>query len=81
MEDREDGRNGSSGSIRSRPQALMVVDQRMRGANHTPAVRGRLPFGIAFRNLVTRLLQFPLVADFFFGREPRGEIKLPDYGF
>jgi hypothetical protein len=37
---------------------------------------GRLPF----RNLVTRLLQFPLVADFLFGRELRGEIKLPTMG-
>lgn len=38
-------------------------------------------FGIAFRNLVTRLLRLPFLAEFFFGRELRGEIKLPDYGF
>jgi 2-polyprenyl-6-methoxyphenol hydroxylase-like FAD-dependent oxidoreductase len=38
-------------------------------------------FGITFRNLVTRLLQFPLLAEFLFGRELCGEIKLPDYGF
>jgi 2-polyprenyl-6-methoxyphenol hydroxylase-like FAD-dependent oxidoreductase len=38
-------------------------------------------FGIAFRNLVTRLLQLPLLADLLFGRLLREEIKLPDYGF
>ena len=38
-------------------------------------------FGITFRNLVTRLLRIPLVADFFVGRDLRDDIKLPDYGF
>jgi 2-polyprenyl-6-methoxyphenol hydroxylase-like FAD-dependent oxidoreductase len=41
----------------------------------------RSAFGIPFRNLVTRLLRLPFVADFLFGRELRDEIKLPDYGF
>jgi 2-polyprenyl-6-methoxyphenol hydroxylase-like FAD-dependent oxidoreductase len=38
-------------------------------------------FGITFRNFVLRLLRLPFVVDFFFGRELRDEIKLPDYGF
>ena len=38
-------------------------------------------FGITFRNLVTRLLRIPFVADFFIGRDLRDDIKLPDYGF
>ena len=41
----------------------------------------RPAFGIAFRNLVTRLLRLPFVADFLVGRELRDDIKLPDYGF
>jgi 2-polyprenyl-6-methoxyphenol hydroxylase-like FAD-dependent oxidoreductase len=36
--------------------------------------------GLAFRNLVTRLLGIPLVADFFIGRDLRDEIRLPEYG-
>ena len=38
-------------------------------------------FGITFRNLVTRLLGFPLVADFFIGRDLRDDVTLPDYEF
>jgi 2-polyprenyl-6-methoxyphenol hydroxylase-like FAD-dependent oxidoreductase len=38
-------------------------------------------FGITFRNLLLRLLRLPFVAELFFGRELRDEIKLPDYGF
>ncbi len=36
-------------------------------------------FGIAFRNLVTRLLRVPFIADFFIGRDLRDDIDLPDY--
>jgi hypothetical protein len=38
-------------------------------------------FGIAFRNLITRMLRVPLIADFFVGRDLRDDIALPDYGF
>jgi 2-polyprenyl-6-methoxyphenol hydroxylase-like FAD-dependent oxidoreductase len=38
-------------------------------------------FGILVRNLVTRLLRIPFVADFFIGRDLRDDIKLPDYNF
>ncbi len=38
-------------------------------------------FGITFRNLVSRLLRVPFVAEFFIGRDLRDEIALPDYRF
>jgi 2-polyprenyl-6-methoxyphenol hydroxylase-like FAD-dependent oxidoreductase len=38
-------------------------------------------FGITFRNVVTRLLRIPFMADFFIGRGLRDDVKLPDYGF
>jgi 2-polyprenyl-6-methoxyphenol hydroxylase-like FAD-dependent oxidoreductase len=38
--------------------------------------------GIAFRNLVVRLMpRLPLVMDFFLGRELKDQIELPDYEF
>ena len=37
-------------------------------------------FDITFRNLVTRLLRLPFVADFFIGRDLRDDVKIPDYG-
>ena len=37
--------------------------------------------GIGFRNLVTRLLGLPFLAEFLLGRALRDEITLPDYGF
>jgi len=37
-------------------------------------------FGIAVRNLVSRLLRIPFLADFFIGRNLRDDIKLPAYG-
>ncbi|HEX5132377.1 MAG TPA: hypothetical protein VFX92_07815, partial [Candidatus Krumholzibacteria bacterium] len=37
-------------------------------------------FGLRFRNLVTRLLAVPAVANFFIGRDLRDSIELPDYG-
>jgi len=37
--------------------------------------------GIAFRDVVTRLLRFPWVADHFIGRQLRDDIELPEYAF
>ncbi len=37
--------------------------------------------GITFRNLFTRLLRLPFLAEFLFGRVLREDIKIPDYGF
>ena len=41
----------------------------------------RSAFGIAFRNLVTRLLRFPFLGGFMLSRVLRDDIDLPDYGF
>jgi 2-polyprenyl-6-methoxyphenol hydroxylase-like FAD-dependent oxidoreductase len=37
--------------------------------------------GITFRNLVSRMLRIPFVADYFIGRDLQDKINLPDYGF
>lgn len=37
-------------------------------------------FGITFRNMVTKLMRVPFVAELFIGRELRDDIELPDYG-
>ncbi len=37
--------------------------------------------GIAWRNIVSRVLRFPYVADFVIGRDVRDDIQLPDYRF
>jgi len=37
--------------------------------------------GLAFRDLSTRLLKIPLIADFLLGRDLRDDIRLPEYGF
>jgi 2-polyprenyl-6-methoxyphenol hydroxylase-like FAD-dependent oxidoreductase len=50
-------------------------------ARFAPSFAPRTAFGIAFRNLVLQLLRLPFVAEFFFVREVRDEIKLPDFGY
>ena len=40
----------------------------------------RTRLGIAFRNLVTDMLQIRAVTNFFIGRSLRDDIHLPDYG-
>jgi 2-polyprenyl-6-methoxyphenol hydroxylase-like FAD-dependent oxidoreductase len=37
--------------------------------------------GISARNVISRLLRFPAVADFFITRDLRDDIELPEYGF
>ncbi len=37
--------------------------------------------GITVRNLVTRLLRLPFLANFLFGLALRDDVKIPDYGF
>jgi 2-polyprenyl-6-methoxyphenol hydroxylase-like FAD-dependent oxidoreductase len=41
----------------------------------------KTPFGITFRNVVTRLMRVPSIAELFIGRELRDDIDLPDYEF
>ena len=37
-------------------------------------------FGITFRNVVTKLMRVPSIAELFIGRALRDDIELPDYG-
>jgi 2-polyprenyl-6-methoxyphenol hydroxylase-like FAD-dependent oxidoreductase len=37
--------------------------------------------GVAFRDFATGMMRLPWLMDFFFGRELRDKIELPDYGF
>ena len=69
--------------MRKHPVSLVPFLQRKQGsaAKFASAFAPKTAFGITFRNLVTRLLRLPFVVGFFFGRELRDEIKLPDYGF
>lgn len=50
-------------------------------ANFASSFAPKSAFGITFRNLVTRLLRIPFLADFFIGRDLHDDINLPDYGF
>jgi 2-polyprenyl-6-methoxyphenol hydroxylase-like FAD-dependent oxidoreductase len=50
-------------------------------ARFASALVPKTSLGIAFRNLVSRMLGLPFVADFLYGRQVRDDIKLPDYGF
>jgi 2-polyprenyl-6-methoxyphenol hydroxylase-like FAD-dependent oxidoreductase len=38
-------------------------------------------FGITFRNVVTKLMRVPSIAELFIRRQLRDDIQLPDYGF
>jgi 2-polyprenyl-6-methoxyphenol hydroxylase-like FAD-dependent oxidoreductase len=40
----------------------------------------RTALGISYRNVVTRLMRVPPVADFFIGRDLRDDFTLPDPG-
>ena len=40
----------------------------------------RTSLGITFRNVATRLMRVPSIAELLIGRELRDDIELPDYG-
>ena len=50
-------------------------------AKFASAFAPRIDFGIAFRNLVTKLFRVPALAEYFVGRDLRDDVKLPEYGF
>lgn len=50
-------------------------------AKFATALAPRTEFGIAFRNIVTKLFRFPFILNYFLGRELRHEVALPHYGF
>jgi len=63
-------------------QRLMPFLARKQGsaAKFASTFAPRSSLGIHFRNVVTRLMGVPFVADFFVGRSLRDDIVLPDYG-
>lgn len=57
-----------------------LLQQKQRSAEKfASAFAPRTSFGIAFRDLVTRLLRVPVVAHLAIGRDLRDDIALPDY--
>ena len=46
-------------------------------SSFTPATAA----GLTFRNLITRLLRVPFLADLFVGRELHDDIEIPEYEF
>jgi 2-polyprenyl-6-methoxyphenol hydroxylase-like FAD-dependent oxidoreductase len=63
-------------------QALMrpfLRGKQRSAAKFASAFAPRTAAGVGFRNLVTRLLRIPAVADYFIGRDLRDSIRLPDY--
>ena len=74
---------GDPGAAFARYQArLMPFLQRKQAsaAKFAASFAPQSAFGITFRNLASRLLQFPFMADFVIGRDLRDDITLPDYG-
>jgi 2-polyprenyl-6-methoxyphenol hydroxylase-like FAD-dependent oxidoreductase len=63
-----------------RMMPLLKRKQKM-AAKFASSFAPKTSFGIAVRNLVSRLLRVPLLADVLFGRALRDDIELPDYGF
>ncbi|HRC73857.1 MAG TPA: FAD-dependent monooxygenase, partial [Candidatus Competibacter sp.] len=68
----------------ARYQALMMpflLRKQRAAARFASTFAPRTAFGIGFRDLVTRLLGIPSVANFFIGQSVRDDIELPDYRF
>ncbi len=66
----------------SRHQRLLrpfVEAKRAAAVRSASAFAPRTALGLGFRNLVSRLLGLPYVADFFIGRTLRDEVTLPEY--
>jgi 2-polyprenyl-6-methoxyphenol hydroxylase-like FAD-dependent oxidoreductase len=59
-------------------QSFLQAKQRS-AANFASAFAPRTAAGVAFRNVVTRLLRIPIVADYFIGRDLRDDLRLPHY--
>ncbi len=56
-------------------------DKQRSAARFAPAFVPATRRGIIFRNLVTKLLRVPPVADYFLGRDLRDRITIPEYRF
>lgn len=67
---------------RYQERMMPFLKQKQRAARRfASAFAPKSSTGIAVRNLFTRLLRFPFVADFFIGRNLRDDIVLPRYEF
>ena len=78
------GCRGDLGAAFARYQQRMMpfLKRKQEGASKFAAFFApKTTVGITVRNLVTRLLRIPFVADYFIGRDLRDDIKLPDYEF
>lgn len=49
-------------------------------ARFTSSFAPKTSAGITFRNVLTKLMGVPFIAEYFVGRELRDDIELPDYG-
>lgn len=76
------GGNHSAAFARYQERMMPFLKRKQRAARtFASSFAPKSALGIKFRNLVTRLLRVPIVADFFIGRALRDDITLPDYGF
>lgn len=74
--------DGDPASAFARYETRMLPFLRRKQASAAAFASSFVPgttLGIVFRNLVTRLLRVPAVADFFIGRDLRDDVELPDY--
>jgi 2-polyprenyl-6-methoxyphenol hydroxylase-like FAD-dependent oxidoreductase len=78
------GSGGDYGAAFARYQGRMMPFLRRKqkmAAKFASSFAPRTAIGLTFRNLVTRLLRVPFVAEFLFARDVRDDVRLPDYGF
>ncbi len=65
---------------RYQQQMMPVLERKQRSAaKFASSFAPKTAAGIAFRNVVTRLLSIPVIADFFVGRSLRDDFRLKDY--
>lgn len=79
---RECGNDHRAAFARFEQRMMPFLRQKQRSAEKfASSFAPKTAAGIKFRNLVTRMLRIPLVADFFVGRDLQDSVDLPGYGF
>jgi 2-polyprenyl-6-methoxyphenol hydroxylase-like FAD-dependent oxidoreductase len=67
---------------RYQERLIPLLKEKQRAAvKFASAFAPRTRLGVAFRNIASRCLQLPVLAEFVVGRELRDDFVLPDYGF
>jgi 2-polyprenyl-6-methoxyphenol hydroxylase-like FAD-dependent oxidoreductase len=67
---------------RYQERLIPLLKEKQRAAvKFASAFAPRTRLGVAFRNIASRSLQLPVLAEFVVGRELRDDFVLPDYGF